>query len=280
MTGGVRIRTEPTGYRLVIGPGALDAHVADDWITEARTGAADDPGAAAGLLRAALGLWRGRALAEFADQDFAREECRRLDELYESAREDLVDAEIARRRFRTALDELAGMLDEHPLRERRWTQMMLALCGEGRNAEALQVFARLRHNLRDDLGVEPGPQARELHERVLAEDPTLRSPHSARAVRAGAASLRGRDRELRALCDHVAAGTAAAGGIVIVVGEPGIGKSTLLRARRRDLAEARRARPHGAVPRGRLAPRLPPVRGGHGRLHRDRRHGPAARRAG
>lgn len=223
---GVRIETVPTGYRLVTEPGAVDADLAARRIADGRAArAAGEPGVAAATLRAALALWRGPALREFADREFARAEAGRLDELYESAREDLVDAELARGRIRAALQELEPMVAARPLSERRGAQRMLALYRDGRAGEALTAYEGLRRTLRDELGVDPGPELRDLHVRILGHDPALapRPP----APRSG---LLGRDRELGLLRHHVAAATAGPGGVVTVVGEPGIGKSSLLRA--------------------------------------------------
>lgn len=222
---GVRIETVPSGYRLVAEPDALDATLAARGIAEGRAArAAGDPALAAATLRSALALWRGPALAEFADHEFARAEANRLDELYESAREDLVDAELERGRVRAALQELEPMLLGRPLSERRRGQWMLALHRDGRTGDALAAYDRLRRTLRDELGADPGPELRELHRRMLGHDPGL--VPGAPTRRCG---LLGRERELGILRDRVAAGTAGPGGLVTVVGEPGIGKSSLLR---------------------------------------------------
>ncbi len=222
---GVRIETVPGGYRLVAEPDAVDAGLAERRIAEGRAAwAAGDAALAAAILRAALALWRGPPLAEFADREFARAEAGRLDELFESAREDLVDTELARGRVRAALQELEPMLAARPLSERRRGQRMLALYRDGRAGEALTAYDDLRRTLRDELGADPGPELRDLHARMLGHDPALVLGRP--APRTG---LLGRDRELRLLRDRLTAAADGPGGLVTVVGEPGIGKSSLLR---------------------------------------------------
>ena len=107
---------------------------------------------------AALALWRGPAIAEFADRDFARTEAARLDELRASVAEDRVDAVLAAGRHHEAVADCERLVAAEPLRERRWTQLMLALYRDGRQGEALAAYRRLRDLLAEQLGVDPGPQ--------------------------------------------------------------------------------------------------------------------------
>ena len=113
----------------------------------------------------ALALWRGPALAEFADRAFARTEAAGLDELRASIAEERIAAVLAAGDHRDAVAECEKLVAEEPLRERRWTQLMLALYRDGRQGEALEAFRRLRTVLADELGVDPGPEARRLRGR-------------------------------------------------------------------------------------------------------------------
>jgi DNA-binding SARP family transcriptional activator len=185
---GVRIVTDPAGYRLQVPADVVDARLAERLIAEGReAAAAGDPATAARLLREALGLWRGRALAEFSDRPFAQAEAARLEELRESAREDLVDVELALGRHHDLVGELEAMVASHPLRERRWAQLMLARYRDGRQAEALEGFHALRCTLRDELGVDPGRELQDLHDRILQHDPVLAwRPHGQTPVPSGA----------------------------------------------------------------------------------------------
>ena len=226
---GVQIVTDPAGYRLQAPADVVDARLAERLVVEGReAAAARDPATAARLLREALALWRGRALAEFADQPFAQAEAARLEELRESAREDLVDAELALGRHHNLVGELEVMVADHPLRERRWGQFMLARYRDGRQAEALEGFRALRRTLRDELGVDPGPELQELHDRILRQDPVLAWRLPDQAPGPSGAPCYGRDDELRRLLGAYDAAAGGRGGIVTVVGEPGIGKTRLL----------------------------------------------------
>jgi DNA-binding SARP family transcriptional activator len=236
---GVQILTDPAGYRLQAPADVVDARLTERLIAEGREAtAAGDPAAAARLLREALALWRGRALAEFSDQPFAQAEAARLEQLRESAHEDLVDAELALGRHHDLAGELEAMVASHPLRERRWAQLMLARYRDGRQAEGLDAFHALRRTLRDELGVDPGPELQGLYERILKQDPALawRSPQHA-PVRP-AAPCYGRDEELRRMLGAYDAAAAGRGGVVTVLGEAGIGKTRLLQ----ELAAAARRR--------------------------------------
>jgi DNA-binding SARP family transcriptional activator len=277
---GVQIVTDPAGYRLQAPAHLVDARLAERLIAEGREAtAAGDPATAARLLREALGLWRGRALAEFADQPFAQAEAARLEELRESAREDLVDAELALGRHHDLIGELEAMVASHPLRERRWGQLALARYRDGRQAEALEGFRALQRALRDELGVDPSPELQDLHERVLHHDPALTwRPPEHPAVPSGAHCY-GRDDELRRLLGAYDAAAAGGGGVVTVLGEAGIGKTRLLQefalfARRRGALVL-----WGPLPGGRLGPSLPGVHRGHCRVRGAGRRGQAAGRS-
>jgi DNA-binding SARP family transcriptional activator len=236
---GVQIVTDPAGYRLEAPADVVDARLAERLIAEGReAAAAGDPATAARLLWEALALWSGRALAEFADRPFAQAEAARLEELRESAREDLVDAELALGRHHETLGALEVMVVSHPLRERRWAQLLLARYRDGRQAEALEGFRALRATLRDELGVDPGPELQDLHDQILHQDPDLawRPPEPASAPPAG--PLHGRDDELRRMLAAYDAAAAGAARVVTVLGEAGIGKTRLLQ----ELAASARRR--------------------------------------
>lgn len=235
--GGVAIRTRAPGY-LLDAPDTdapdTDAALAEEGIGAGRRALArGDHAGALTALDGALALWRGPGLEEFADRPFARTAAARLAELRASAAEDRVAALLALGRHREAVAALEAVVADHPLRERGWAQLMLALYRDGRQAEALEVHRRLRAVLADELGVEPGPEVRALHAAVLAHDPALAAP----AAAGGRGTFVGRERELGALRAHVAEAAAGRGGVVLVRGEPGIGKTRLLA----ELASAARA---------------------------------------
>jgi DNA-binding SARP family transcriptional activator/tetratricopeptide (TPR) repeat protein len=229
-TDGIRIATVPGGYRLEAADGRVDADRAEGLVAESRAAAAsEEPDVAAASLRLAICLWRGPSLGEFADRPFAEAEARRLDELCESAREDLLDLELDAGGHRRVCGELQVMVARAPLRERRWAQLMLALYRDGRQAEALDAFRTCRAALADELGIAPGPDLNDLQARILRHDPALLAVPFPRRPPADHATFVGRENELRRLLDRAAVAATGCGGLVTVVGEPGIGKSRLLR---------------------------------------------------
>lgn len=170
---GELIRSIGDGYALAQGPALLDLDAFKQYLSEARAARhRHDTACGARLLRDALGLWHGAPLAgvpgPYAD-------CRRitLAELRIAATEEKVAADIVLGELAIAIAELRALLAEHPFRERLAGLLMRALYKSGRQAEALDVFDRLRRRLSDDLGIDPGPALRTVHQRVLRADPAL-----------------------------------------------------------------------------------------------------------
>jgi peptide/nickel transport system substrate-binding protein len=163
------IVTHGRGYELRVRDDAIDAARFERLVEQA---AGDD--VPNGHAQEALALWRGAALADVADEPFARVEIRRLDELRLRASELAVDAELAAGRDQEALTRLERLIEEHPLRERLYIQRMLALYRSGRQADALAAYVAARRRLVDEIGVEPDAELRDLHERILQQDPELR----------------------------------------------------------------------------------------------------------
>jgi DNA-binding SARP family transcriptional activator len=129
-----------------------------------------------GLLRDALALWRGRALAEFADEPFAGPAARRLEELRLAALEQRIDAELELGEHARLVAELEALVEAEPLREGLRRRLMLALYRGGRQAEALQRYREGRAVLVERLGLEPGPALQELERAILRQDPALAAP--------------------------------------------------------------------------------------------------------
>jgi predicted ATPase/DNA-binding SARP family transcriptional activator len=174
--GADRLATHGTGYRLALEPGELDLEHAERALVSARAaleeGRAHDAAAAA---REALDLWRGTALADLEDEPIAFE-ARRIEELRLALQETLVDAELALGRHDRVLATLDRLIVAEPYRERFREQQVLALYRAGRQTEALAAYQAARTTLVDDLGLEPGPALRELHQAVLRQDATLAAP--------------------------------------------------------------------------------------------------------
>ena len=128
------------------------------------------------LLTEALGLWRGPALLEYADQDFARAAAARWSELRTVAREQLLAARLDLGEAALVIPEIDALLREDPLREERWRLLVLAQYRAHRQADALATLRRARATLADELGVDPGPALRALEAEVLAQSDRLEAP--------------------------------------------------------------------------------------------------------
>src|SRR5262249_23730243 len=144
---------------------------------------------------------------------------------------------------REVLAELEALLAQEPLRERLHAQRMLALYRAGRQAEALAAYRTARATLVEEIGVEPGPELRRLHEAILRQDPSLDPPGQGRA----GPRLVGRDAELARLRDLWRRARSGSAASVVVTGPPGIGKTRLVQ----ELADEVR-RGGGAVAYGEL----------------------------
>jgi YVTN family beta-propeller protein len=155
-----RLVTRDPGYVLRVEPGELDLARFEKL---AREGRADE----------ALELWRGPPLLELHEERFADDARRRLDEQRLAVLEARIDADLGAGRSSGIIPELEELVREHPLRERLYGQLMLALYRAGRQADALETFRRARRTLSEEVGLEPGPQLQDLERRVLQQDPTL-----------------------------------------------------------------------------------------------------------
>ncbi|WP_218159300.1 AfsR/SARP family transcriptional regulator [Actinacidiphila rubida] len=177
----VPLEGHPAGYRLAVDPVDVDAHRFQRAAVRGRDALdAGEPAKAADLLREALGLWRGPALADVGDAPFAPAQAVRLEELRLSAVEDRVEAELALGGHRALVAELGELVTAYPLRERLRAQLMRALYGSGRQSEALEAFETARRALADTLGADPGPELAAVHLSVLRGDPELLPRPSAR----------------------------------------------------------------------------------------------------
>jgi class 3 adenylate cyclase/DNA-binding SARP family transcriptional activator len=175
LLGRERLETKGRGYLLRLGPDELDL---------ARFERLRD----SGKPNEALSLWRGDALADFADHRFAQAEISRLEELRLSCLEQRIERDLAEGRHAELVGELAVLAEEHPLREHLRAQLMLALYRAGRQAEALEAYQAARSALVDELGIEPAHRLRELHQQILTQDPALDLPAPKPPVRAAPAA--------------------------------------------------------------------------------------------
>ncbi|MGH3785054.1 MAG: BTAD domain-containing putative transcriptional regulator [Pseudonocardiaceae bacterium] len=172
---------QPPGYLLRVPDGAVDVHRFRALIARARH--TTDLGARAALLSDALALWRGPALADFADEPFARAMARRLDEERLVALEERAEARLALGEHRLLVGELGDLVARYPLRERLRELQLRALYRAGRQSEALDGYAELRQRLAGELGLDPGPELVALHQAILKQDPALAVPSMPATVR-------------------------------------------------------------------------------------------------
>jgi DNA-binding SARP family transcriptional activator len=174
------IETRPPGYAVRVEPGRLDVERFDSLLSRARRRrSAGDLEETASVLREALALWRGQALADFAYEPFAQAAIARLEELRLVALEERIEADLAIGRHAEVVAELETLAAEQPLREGLRGQLMLALYRSGRQAEALEAYQQARRVLVEELGIEPGPALQELEKAILRQDPALEPPSAA-----------------------------------------------------------------------------------------------------
>ncbi len=168
------ISTRAPGYVLELEPERVDLHRFVRLTDEGRAAlGSGDAVAAEVALREALGLWRGTALADFTYEPFAQAEIARLDELRLVALEARVEADLTLGRHAELVSELQALVDSQPLRERPLAQLMLALYRAGRQAEALAAYRAARETLVEELGIDPGPELRNLETAILRQDASL-----------------------------------------------------------------------------------------------------------
>jgi DNA-binding SARP family transcriptional activator len=216
LLGKERLETRPPGYLL---------RVADDELDLGRFGRLREEG----RLTEALALWRGPPLSDFAYDGFAQAEIARLEDQRLACLEERIDQELDAGRHGELTGELEALVAQHPLRERLRGQLMLALYRSGRQAEALEAYQQARATLVDELGIEPGRKLRELHQAILNQDQTLdlNVRTSAGAERRATRGFVGREPELAELSAGLDDAFAGRGRLVLLQGEPGIGKSRL-----------------------------------------------------
>jgi DNA-binding SARP family transcriptional activator len=259
--GGRLIETRPPGYLIRIGDGELDVRNFSVLAARGHAAAADGRWAeAADLLRSALGLWRGEPLADVPSQLLRDREVPPIQDQRLQALAARISADLNLGRHGEVVAELRQVVAAHPLQEQFHAQLMLGLYRSGRPADALAAYQEARRVLADEVGIDPGPELQQLHQRILTADPELlrtagdpAAPAPAGAAAPAAAApgpglrrpvapepvvprqlpaatrhFAGRDEALRALA-RLADEAAASHTTVIAVldGTAGIGKTTL-----------------------------------------------------
>jgi len=174
---GKQLAHRSPGYVLSIANSDLDSTHFESLVADGRGALADgDPVRAVALLSAGLGLWHGPFLADVPPTPLISSHAQRATELRLAATELWAAGCIACDRPGEAIPELRRLVQEEPLREGLWLQLMRALDGAGRHAEALEAYARAREVISDELGVEPGAELQRLYGDLLAADAGAAAP--------------------------------------------------------------------------------------------------------
>ena len=233
------VETRRPGYLIAVDADQLDVLRFEALVDLARAAIRDGTPDVAPLLRRALDVWRGPALADLTDDPWARPVAARLEETRLWALEERIEAELRAGEHGQLVTELPRVIEDHPLRERLWGQWMLALYRCGRQADALRAYQDLRRRLGDELAIDPSPALQRLEQGILLQDPALEvepaaAPAAPAPPRPEPARLRGpslpvqltrfvgRAREL-----EQARGLLAAGRLVTLAGGGGSGKTRL-----------------------------------------------------
>jgi DNA-binding SARP family transcriptional activator/tetratricopeptide (TPR) repeat protein len=245
------LRKVGSGYQLTVDPAQVDAYRFESLCRRTSADAADgpDPVEQVALLDEALALWQGEPYSDFRYFHFTRPEVSRLEELRGWAVEQRAECMLSVGRHLEVASELAGRVRQDPYRERLRVLQMLALYRAGRQADALACYQEGRNLLVEELGLEPGTELRTLERAIIAQDPALDFPTTVTAraqtlpapgpaqPRAegqpgphphGRPPMFGRDGELASAVAFVEGVLAGSGGLLLVAGEAGIGKTRLV----------------------------------------------------
>ena len=231
--GTARLASRPNGYQLNLLPGdSVDLHEFEALVLKGRAQlvGADAEGAFTSLSRA-LALWRGDPFGEFLYRDFAIPEARRYSALHTTVIEARFDAAVQHGRGGQIIPEIEAAVAQDPLQERLWGHLMSALSQAGRPADAIRAFDRVGAILKRELGVRPGEGLQTLFEKIGdgAAEP-LGSAHSPAPEVPRPPLYVGRDSATESVTASVNRIRVGTGGLTLVTGESGIGKTSLAQA--------------------------------------------------
>lgn len=221
------VTTSARGYHVDIDPGTVDHVLFDNGVRDA--GIASSPSVALRSLEAALTLWRGDPFGEFGDEMEFRDASLALGELHRSAVDRWCTLVVDVEHGAALISRLESAVAEEPLREQRWAAMMLAQYRSGNQSAAVRSYDRARGALRDQLGLEPGPELQRLFHDILEHDARLEWRPDPRAAQVTGleglvrpSTLVGRDAETSDLLELLARNR-----VVVLTGYGGMGKTAL-----------------------------------------------------
>ncbi|OBI23915.1 AfsR/SARP family transcriptional regulator [Mycobacterium sp. E2497] len=229
-----RLQSRPYGYQLNLLDGdSIDLHHFEQRVSLGRSALLrDDPTCAVEAFGAALSLWHGDPFGEFTYRDFAAPDALRYAELRTTAIEARFDAALRLGSGTELIPEIEAALAQYPLQERLWEHLMRALHRAGRTADATRAFHRASATLEREIGARPGEDLQNLFRRISAEPNEIRDEWPAGRARAASGRLAvpglvGRDAELGAVLSTARLAAAGVGGLTLITGESGIGKTAL-----------------------------------------------------
>jgi DNA-binding SARP family transcriptional activator len=245
---GCLIHTDAEAYRLEVDPALLDVHRFDEMVVRGKRAAEQGQlEAASAQFADALGMWRASPpMSNVSSEALHRDVAVRLVERYLQAVELRIELDLQLGRHAELCVELMGLTGSHPLRERFWVQLMRALSVAGRQGEALEAYRTVTRLLADELGIDPGPELRATHLRILNGEeerpppvttgrPTFPRPRQLPTAARGVVGRRAEIEEVVAVLRREPADCGAAR-LVIVTGRDGIGKTTVAVAAAHRLA--------------------------------------------
>jgi SARP family transcriptional regulator, regulator of embCAB operon len=171
------LETRGGGYLLAVDGHELDVNVFADLVRDGRAALGKEDLRASLPLGQALTMWKGAALSDVTAGPILRTHLAGLDENRISVQEQRIDADLRLGRHHDLLGELSALTTQYPTHENLHAQFMLALYRSGRRIQALGVVQHLRKVLRDELGLEPSPRMRHMHQAILACDSILDAPN-------------------------------------------------------------------------------------------------------
>lgn len=168
--------TRPDGYAMDVDPSTIDVHLFERLTVEARTRLTAEPYVARELLEQALALWQGPALHGVPSGPICHSAVEQFEEARLVAIEDLIRVKIVINGHSAVISELKNVTSRYPWREELSKLLMMCLYRAGRQAEAIQIYNRVRRQLVEEFGMEPSPSLKQCMSAILQQDPALEKP--------------------------------------------------------------------------------------------------------